>query len=91
MAARTAISRRRDSDARQQQVGDIHAGDQQHEHDRAQQHQHGAPDALDHFILEAGEHDRVVLVVERDGLPRPSCRWTAARSAVISRLRLRDR
>ena len=50
--------------ARQQQVGHVDAGDQQHEADRAQQHQHGAADAFDDLVLEAGEHDRVVLGIE---------------------------
>ena len=51
--------------ARQQQVRHVHAGDQQHEAHRAQQHQHGAAYAFDHFILEAGEDDGVVLRMER--------------------------
>ena len=52
---------------RQKQVGDIHARNQQNENHGSQQDQHRAPDALHHFILESGEHDRVVLVVE--GVP----------------------
>ena len=45
MAARTAISRRRDFGPRQQEVGHVDARNQQHEHHRAQQHQHGAAHA----------------------------------------------
>ena len=48
--------------AGQQQVGDVDAGDQEDEDHRAEEDEHGAADAFDHFVLESGEDDRMVLV-----------------------------
>ena len=54
--------------SRQQQVGDIHAGNQQHERHGRQQRQHGGAKALDPELLEGGHrraHIRIFLGVLR--------------------------
>ena len=50
--------------AGQQQVGDVDAGDQQHEYHRAQQDQHRLAHRVHHFVLEARQHDGVDLGIE---------------------------
>ncbi len=54
-ATRTAISFCRPTRAREQQVGDIRAGNQQDERDGAEQHQQRRPDVLHELILRAGD------------------------------------
>ncbi len=53
--------------AREQQVGDVDAGDEQHEDDRAQQNQHGPPDVLHDLIAKTGHYDGMELGVEMVG------------------------
>ncbi len=48
--------------ADQQQVGDVGAGDQQDEPDRAEQHVEGRADVGDHLLAEAANVERLVLV-----------------------------
>ena len=54
-----ALTERR---ARQQQVGQVGAGDQQDEADRAEQHQHAAPRVADHYLAQLGRRDRGAVV-----------------------------
>ena len=51
-AARTATSRVARLRARQLEVGDVHARDQQHEADRAEQHEQRLPDVLHHPLVQ---------------------------------------
>ena len=57
-AVRTAISFCRLVGARQQQVGDVCASNQQHQRHRAEQHQQGAPDVADDRFDERHDVDR---------------------------------
>ena len=62
-ATRTAISRDRMRRARQQQVGDVRAGDEQHERDGAHQRpEHGADLRAEHALHERRRIRRHVLV-----------------------------
>ena len=57
-AVRSAISLRRDRRARQQQVGDVRARDQQHEADGAEQHEQGAAGVADDLVLQRPHRGR---------------------------------
>ena len=75
-AVRTAISFCRDGRARQQQVGDVRARDQQHAADRAEQHeQRGAA---------AARCTKRVVEGDQAGCPSPSSRDTAGRRRVAT-------
>jgi hypothetical protein len=52
IATRTAISRAPHAGARQEQAGNVDAGDQQHEHHRAGQHQHARAHVADDLLVE---------------------------------------
>ena len=58
--------------ARQQEVGHIDAGDEEDEAHRAEEHEHGAADASDDLLLEAGEYDGVDLG-SNGWVPGPMC------------------
>ena len=68
-ARRTAISRRRAGRARQQQIRDVHAGDEQHEPDGAQQHQQRPPSRrADLLFLERNRVDALAAIRSWIGL-----------------------
>ena len=72
-AARIPISRLRTGRAREHQVGDVGAGDEQHEPNRAEQEQHPRPHPPDQVVMEADDAHAPawaplrVLLVERHG------------------------
>jgi hypothetical protein len=80
-ARRTAISPLRPDGARQQQVGDVHAGDEQHERDGALQHEQRRPHAADALLCSGT--GLMPLPVSESG-----CAAGAAREAVEPRARL---
>ena len=86
-ARRTAISLLRRGRARQQQIRDVHAGDEQHEPDRAEQHQQGPPSRLaDLLFLQRDRVDALAAIRFGDSV----C-WRRFASAIQRAARLRDR
>jgi hypothetical protein len=49
----------------QKQIGDIHAGDQQHEADRAGQQEHGRANVVHHLLVDRDERDRPAGIASR--------------------------
>ena len=84
-AARTTSSRPRAGGARQQQVRDVRARDQQHERHRGEQHEQRLSRVADDDLLHRHDGDALVAVAERILLPEPRG------DARHLRLRLRDR
>ena len=82
IAARTAISRDLPGGARQQQVGDIGARDEQHAGDRPEQHQQRQPDPLCLPLLQPDDRNA------RLGVRVGVAGFELAREDVHARLRL---
>jgi hypothetical protein len=61
IAPRIAISRLPSVRSRQKEIGHIHARDEQHETDGAQQHSQGGLDASHHDILQSVERERMFI------------------------------
>ena len=55
---------------REDEVGDVGAGDQQHEADRAEQHEQRRPHVADEVLVERDDRGAPALVVLRDTAPR---------------------
>ena len=66
--------------AREEESGDVHARDQQHESDRAKQNEQRRLDVAGDVILERIHVDPVALVVGRDTAARAACRRCPSRS-----------
>ena len=61
-AVRIAISRARVAARARSKIGDVGAGDQQNERDRAEQHQEHRPKAADHLLVHRDQGHAGVLV-----------------------------
>ena len=82
-AARTTSSRPRADGAREQQVRDVRARDQQHEGHRGQQHEQRLPRVADDDLLKRHDRDALVAVAERILLRQPRGNARSSRPAPV--------